>query len=69
MMYLKNVFVQFCFQNTADLYDLLHIVNKSVDVVYNNRLFLQEVIRNVNYKEENNCRDSLLISEKLCMFM
>ena len=57
------------FQSTADMYNLLHIVNESVDIVYNKRLFSKEVIRNVNYKEENNWGDSLLISEKLCMFM
>ena len=40
------------FQSTADLYNLLHIVNESVDIMYDKRLFSKEVIRNVNYKEE-----------------
>ena len=39
------------FQSTADLYNLLHIVNESVDIVYDKRLFLKEVIRDVNYEE------------------
>ena len=39
-------------------------MNESVDIMYDKRLFSKEVIRNVNYKEEKNWRDNLLISEK-----
>ena len=56
-------------QSTADLFNLLHIVNDSVDIVHNKRLFSREVIKNTNRKEEENWRSSLLISEKVCMFM
>ena len=37
-------------------------MNESVDIMYDKRLFSKEDIRNVNYKEEKNWRDSLLIS-------
>ena len=57
------------FQSTAASYNLLHIVNESVDIMYDKRLFSKEIIRNVNCNEEINWRDKLLISEKLCMFM
>ena len=53
------------FQSTAALYNLLHIVNESVDIMYDKRLFSKEVIRNVNYNEEINWRDKLLISQGL----
>ena len=45
----KNLFK--IFQSTADLYILLHILNDSADIVYNNRFFFpKEVVRNVNNK-------------------
>ena len=34
------------FQNTANLCSILHIVNDSVDILYNKRLFSREVIKN-----------------------
>ena len=61
------------FQSTAALYNLLHIVNESVDIMYDKRLFSKEVIRNVNYNEEKNWRDKLLIYLKsyvcLCQYI
>ena len=54
---------------TCILLCILHIVNDSVDIVHNKRLFSREVIKNTNRKEEENWRSSLLISEKVCMFM
>ena len=44
--------------------NLLHIVNESVDIMYDKRLFSKEVNRNVNYTEEKDWRDNLLIFEK-----
>ena len=68
LTYLKRFFGQIFFQTTADLYNLLHIVNELVDIVHKKIIFIK-VIRNVNYKGEKNWRDSLLISPKLCMFI